>query len=219
MSALERDGFRAVWFAVCMIAAMLPYVGVVEANSTVAVVDVPAAGKFLVARRGLPDPRFRRTVILLLHHDRGGSAGLIINRRTSAAPSHLDPDLDGIGDPGQRLFYGGPVATAGLTFLVRSKSRPEDARAVITEVFLGTQKKRAEALLRMGKTMDELRLYFGHAGWAPGQLDGELARGDWYVVDADADAVFTDEGEQLWQHYIDRHAPPGLMAARTRTNG
>ena len=43
------------------------------------------------------------------------------------------------------------------------------------------------------------RVYVGHAGWGPGQLDAELARGDWLVTPADADSLFVDV-EQLWRH-------------------
>ena len=38
----------------------------------------------------------------------------------------------------------------------------------------------------------------GYAGWAPGQLDNELARGDWHVVEADEDSVFSDRPAEVW---------------------
>ena len=47
-----------------------------------------------------------------------------------------------------------------------------------------------------------LRVYAGHAGWGPGQLQGELRRGDWYLVEADAELVFTTEPESIWPRLI-----------------
>ena len=40
--------------------------------------------------------------------------------------------------------------------------------------------------------------FAGHAGWGPGQLQGELKRGDWYLVGADAELVFNTEPESIW---------------------
>ena len=39
-----------------------------------------------------------------------------------------------------------------------------------------------DALVEEQRGSEELRLYLGHSGWAPGQLDNELLRGDWDVV-------------------------------------
>jgi putative transcriptional regulator len=39
---------------------------------------------------------------------------------------------------------------------------------------------------------------FGYAGWAPGQLEGELARRDWVVAPGDAKLVFDEDREKLW---------------------
>ena len=52
--------------------------------------------------------------------------------------------------------------------------------------------------LRAGSDDSELRLLLGHAGWAPGQLGGEIARGDWRVLPADADSLFTLDSERQW---------------------
>jgi putative transcriptional regulator len=38
----------------------------------------------------------------------------------------------------------------------------------------------------------------GHAGWAPGQLDAELATGAWGVATADERLVFDEDPAQKW---------------------
>ena len=83
-----------------------------------------------------------------------------------------------------------------LLMLLRTKGRPENATHVFDDVYLTGN---FEALRgAVGNADARFRVFAGHAGWAPGQLDAELARGDWLVVPADADAVFFD-ADRLWQ--------------------
>ncbi|HEY6721597.1 MAG TPA: YqgE/AlgH family protein, partial [Burkholderiales bacterium] len=44
----------------------------------------------------------------------------------------------------------------------------------------------------------------GYSGWAPGQLRGEIDRGDWLIVDADADTVFRKDTSKLWRDMVRR---------------
>jgi putative transcriptional regulator len=46
--------------------------------------------------------------------------------------------------------------------------------------------------------MDGLRIFVGHAGWAPGQLESEIGRGAWTLQHADPDAIFNGKSEHLW---------------------
>ena len=207
---------QVLLFLVCIAIVVAPRAG--QADGTVYPmaerVGTPAAGKFLVARRDMADPRFRGTVILLLRHDADGSLGLIINRQTPISLPHLESDIKGANNREQQLFYGGPVAIDGIIYLIRSDTRPDNAEPVISSVYVGTSKQSLETLLEAGTTMAELRLYLGHAGWAPQQLDHELARGDWHLFDADAKAIFADPVHRLWQRYIKQREPLDLMVAK-----
>jgi putative transcriptional regulator len=42
-------------------------------------------------------------------------------------------------------------------------------------------------------------MYSGYAGWAPGQLEAELARGDWHLLPAEAKLVFDEHPEGVWE--------------------
>jgi len=65
----------------------------------------------------------------------------------------------------------------------------------------------------------ELRAYAGYAGWAPGQLAAEIARGDWLVATGDAAAVFTRDPAGLWDELLKKHeairvqAPAAFLVA------
>ncbi|HZY07442.1 MAG TPA: YqgE/AlgH family protein, partial [Ilumatobacteraceae bacterium] len=49
-----------------------------------------------------------------------------------------------------------------------------------------------------------VRLFRGYAGWAAGQLDGEIAAGAWMVFDALRDDVFHPDPEDLWRLVLRR---------------
>jgi putative transcriptional regulator len=53
-------------------------------------------------------------------------------------------------------------------------------------------------LLGRDKPMDGLRIFVGHAGWAPGQLEAEIDRRDWTLKRAEADAIFSGRSERPW---------------------
>ena len=40
------------------------------------------------------------------------------------------------------------------------------------------------------------RAFVGHAGWGPGQLDGELERGDWILEPAQLEDAFSARGRR-----------------------
>ena len=46
--------------------------------------------------------------------------------------------------------------------------------------------------------MDGLRIFIGHSGWAPGQLEAEIARGAWTLERAEPDAIFKGKPEHPW---------------------
>jgi len=174
----------------------------------------PAAGVFLVARRELLSPAFTRSVVLLLRHDERGTLGVIVNRRTRFRLHELLPGLQDGRAAGHSVFIGGPVAPHALVMLMRREEPGAGIERVTDEIAFSTERDVLEALIARNKPSADLRFYIGHAGWAAGQLDAELARGSWYVIKATAEAVFGGDDEELWERLIDRLDPPGIRVRR-----
>ncbi len=160
----------------------------------------PAAGVVLVASRRMLDQRFQHTVILLLAHDDTGTVGLIVNRPTDLSLVDALPDLGAKG-AGHRLFFGGPVALNTLMFLVRNPVPLAQATRVLDDIYVSSDRGTLEQLLGKRKAT-VIRLYFGYAGWGPGQLDAELASGSWQLFQTDADTLFQEPGDTLWEKFI-----------------
>src|SRR5260370_32188537 len=66
-------------------------------------------GKLLVSSPSLLDPNFRKTVVLVAHHDDEGAMGLVLSRPSEVAAADAVPLLEGLPGSGDPVFFGGPV--------------------------------------------------------------------------------------------------------------
>jgi putative transcriptional regulator len=105
------------------------------------------------------------------------------------------------GGPDPLLFVGGPVARDEVLGLVRAPFGDARARVVLRDVaIVGTAG--LESAMSEGASADRLRLYSGYSGWGPGQLEREIARGDWRIMAGDADVVFSSDPDRLWREQL-----------------
>ncbi len=54
-----------------------------------------------------------------------------------------------------------------------------------------------------GNTKEPFRVYAGYSGWAPGQLEAELAMGSWRVAEPVEDMIFSTGGTGILKTYYD----------------
>jgi putative transcriptional regulator len=162
------------------------------------------AGSFLIARPSLQDPNFRHAVVLLLAHNAEGAFGLVVNRRAKA---------EGLPWP---LFVGGPCPSPGLMMLhghpawAHKEEEESDEDKESPEVAPGIFVGDASCLERAGNLPEgqegRYRVFSGYAGWAGGQLEGELASGAWALAPASGPALFDTPTDDLWEQL----APPRI---------
>jgi len=166
-----------------------------------------ARSRLLVAAPGLLDPNFARTVLLVLEHTPEGALGVVLNRPSDTpVGAVLERWSDVVSEPG--VFYsGGPVASESLIALVRGPA--VDAQGWVP-LFDGLGSIDLADTPADTPPLDELRIFAGHAGWSPGQLDAELAAGGWLTVDAAPLDAFTRAPEELWHSVLARQ--PGRLA-------
>ena len=170
----------------------------------------PAPGMFLVARRDLMDPWFGQSVVLLLHHNEGGSLGLIVNRRFQATLSDAIPDLEQPEADRHPVFFGGPLGSHRVFMLLRNDKPVPQTQHIAADIYFSAEREVLDHALREKTPGNELHFYIGYASWMSGQLAHELARGSWHLVTGNAAVVFEDGAEDLWQQLIDKLEPPGI---------
>ena len=161
-------------------------------------------GKFLVASKQLRDPQFFETVVLLLEYDSKGAMGLVINRPTTVKLSKVLPEIEGLQKRSDTIYLGGPVAKNQLMLLIRTSSPPEGSRLVFKDIYLSSSQTVIEKMIDNPDTPERFRVYAGYAGWAPGQLDHEVSRGGWHILQADEESVFDKTPSQIWPELIRR---------------
>lgn len=160
-----------------------------------------AKGVLLVAVRGLPDPNFAETVVILTDYSRRGAMGLVINRPGTKRVAELLPQWKQLRTRADRVFIGGPVEGDAVIALAHSKSRPDEARSVIDKVWLLNTRTALESAIA-AKT--PVRLFAGYAGWAAGQLDNEIDAGAWKILPANAALIFEKDPMTVWEFLIMR---------------
>jgi putative transcriptional regulator len=112
--------------------------------------------------------------------------------------SQLFPKIKRLAHVSDKVYFGGPVELHVVWFVFRAKASPPHAVRVLDGVYLSANRKLLLHLLARDKPMQGLRIYVGHAGWAPGQLQAEIVAGAWKLRSASAKAIFGHESEYPW---------------------
>lgn len=162
-------------------------------------------GRLLVATPRLEHPTFRRAVVLLLDHGEDGALGVVVNRPTDVDVDAVLPAWQPfVAVPG-RLFQGGPVALDSALGLVAVPGSEDDeplgVRRLSGSLGLVDLDTPPEVVV---PELTGLRIFAGYSGWGAGQLEGEIADGSWYVLEAEPGDAFTDNPEDLWADVLRR---------------
>jgi putative transcriptional regulator len=165
------------------------------------------AGRLLVATERMGDPRFRHAVIYMVRHDASGALGLIVNRPAArVAASQLLKDL-GREDRGARgtirVHYGGPVAPEQGFVLHSDEWRAKGTQVVDGGIAFTASPLVVDAIAHGAGPRRSL-FALGYAGWAPRQLEAEMATDGWITVTADEAVVFDDDAASKWERAMAR---------------
>lgn len=141
------------------------------------------------------DPNFRQTVMLMVQHDAEGALALVLNRPSNITLKQAweqvgsdDCSCDGM------LGIGGPCQGP---LMVLHDRQDVGEKQILPDVYLSVEEENISWLMRRGA--DQLRCFIGYAGWAPGQLEEEIAAGSWKLIPAQASVVFAAQSDDLWQ--------------------
>ena len=165
------------------------------------------AGRLLVANPLLPDPNFDRTVVLLIAYNEEGAVGLVLNRPSKTSLKIPLSEWEPLAASPAVVFVGGPVDHKAVICLARSFTHPASSSppggwtAVTRDVGTLDMELGPDGLQ---SSLSEVRFFAGYAGWGTDQLEGEIAAGAWWVVDAEASDIFCEDPDLLWKHVLRR---------------
>lgn len=156
-------------------------------------------GCILAATPGLMDPNFYRTILLLPHHSaKEGALGLVLNRPLPVRLAELAPDAGALADV--PLYYGGPVAMDQPVLL---GLRWDDNTGLEFHNFA--------AISEYDEIPDHwrphLRIFIGHSGWSPGQLENEIQQNSWFVLNPVRELIEPGLDEKSWGSLLAKMSP------------
>lgn len=169
-----------------------------RAREDAAVDDV--RGQLLISAPTLWDPNFRRTVVLVGAHDGDGAVGVVLNRVTEVSVARAAPPLADLVGPDEPLFFGGPVQPEAAVVLADLEH--PDRVEVVAFASIGFLPEEADREV-LG-AIRRARVFAGHTGWGPGQLDAELEEGSWLLEPATPEDVFHPDPGHLWEDVLQR---------------
>ena len=158
----------------------------------------PLNAILIVARNSLPDFSFADSTVLVMNNLGPAPVGIIINRPMPIPVSRLFPDIERLAQVHDKVYFGGPVDFGSVWFLFRAATPPAHAIQACDGVYLSADRQLLLQLLGRDSPVDSLRIFVGHAGWAPGQLEAEIAQRDWTLKRAEMEAIFSDKSEHPW---------------------
>lgn len=161
-------------------------------------------GQLLVASPAISDGIFDRSVVCMLHHDDFGAIGVIINDPSGLAIDELLPRWADLTVKPSVVFDGGPVEPNGFIGVGLALPGADDDESFtrLPDSGLVTVDLDADPAI-VAASVSQLRIFRGYAGWSAGQLDGEIAAGGWFIVDADED-VWSAHPDDLFEAVLRR---------------
>lgn len=173
--------------------------------------DESLVGQLLLASPALHDPNFERSVVLVGVHSEQGAMGVVLNRPSEVTVGEAAPQLEEAVEESERVFVGGPVQPSSIVFL--AEFLDPDPAGVLVLGRIGFPAPDAE-LPELARATGRVRVFAGFAGWGEGQLEAEIADGDWIAQDALPEDVFTELPERLWSDVLTRKGGSYALVAR-----
>ena len=184
-------------------------------NTSILVAETPnkwIKGKFyesvrdylLVATKKMRDPRFKKSVIVMIENDKYGAWGLAINKpigsillerliNTSDHPNVKKKDLFNVKIP---IFWGGPVDTHKI-FILHSKEYKSETTINYNNISISSDYK---TLIKIAdnKGPKKKLVIIGISSWGEGQLEGEMEKDHWILSEINTDSIFGKDNLKKW---------------------
>lgn len=201
MPVVDRIEKIAQLVLVTLLLATLAWVGHGQAQSVAA--EGEAAPLILVAKPGLRDAFFGSSILIAKPIGDGRHVGFVINRPTALTLGKLFPEhgpSQKIADP---IYLGGPLNTEYIFALVQTNGPLSgDVLQIAKDLYIAVDAKTVDRIIEADAS--HARFFAGLVAWRAGELQEELQRDLWYVLESDSDLVMRKSTEGLWEELVKR---------------
>jgi putative transcriptional regulator len=156
-------------------------------------------GKILISTPDISGDIFSRSVVLIIDHNEDGAFGLILNKKNSGISSRL---LDVFGFAVD-IYEGGPVEKSKIFFIIKENKITENYIDINQEFYLTEDTENVISSIVEDKlSTQEFKVFTGYSGWSPLQLESEIERKMWTVVEV-YNLDYTSPNDQgLWKNIM-----------------
>ena len=170
-------------------------------SASAAAADPAGETVLLVAKRQLNDRMYGATILVARPIGQDQHIGFIVNRPTKITLGQLFPQhgpSQKVVDP---VFLGGPVSPEVIFALVQGRESPGGRSIrILEDLYLAIDSEVVDRVIE--KRPAQARFLAGMVMWRPGELNDEVKRGLWYLVDAKADIVLRKPTDSVWEELV-----------------
>jgi putative transcriptional regulator len=189
----ERLSIPALFLAACAIAAIAWASPARAADTSESII--------LVAKRQLQDKLYGSTIIIARPIGAERHVGFILNKPTQMTLGKLFPRHEPSRKVVDPVFLGGPVSPEVIFALVQGRESPGGRSIrILDDLYLAIDSEVVDRVIE--KRPAQARFLAGMVMWRPGELNDEVKRGLWYLVDAKADIVLRKPTDSVWEELV-----------------
>src|SRR5690242_16030174 len=157
----------------------------------------------LVAKRQLHDRLYGSTILIAKPIGDERHVGFIMNRPTNMTLGKLFPKHG----PSQKVidpvYLGGPMGPEVIFAMVKDAKNPGGRSLQLTSgVYLAFDSAVVDRIIE--QEPQQARFFAGMVLWSPNELDEEVRRGLWYVLDPLPDIFLRKSTDSLWEELVTR---------------
>ncbi len=165
----------------------------------------PAQGKVLISEPFLEDGIFYRSVVLLTRYSpEDGAMGFVLNKLLPKKyyPKEIEKEFPNIE---LSLAYGGPVEMEKMFYIHNlSEKKLPFSIEIMPGLYWGGDFNVLKRKINEGEiSPSQVRFFVGYSGWAPKQLENELANNSWIVGNITPEEVLNPD-ENLWRKILNK---------------
>ena len=162
----------------------------------------PGKGKILISEPFLQDAYFQRSVVLLIEHNKKGSMGFVLNKKTEL---FVNDYFDGLENASRiPIYLGGPVSSDHLYFIHSLGNIIPDSVQIDENLYFDGDFESLNYYIMSGKPIEgKIKFFLGYSGWTENQLNGEIDQDSWLVSQSSGRNIMLAEGESFWKHSVE----------------
>lgn len=172
-------------------------------------------GKILISTPDISGDIFSRSVVLIIDHNENGAFGLILNRKNK----NLSRKVTSMMGFNTEIYEGGPVEN-NKTFIIAKGNPLTEFFVSINNEFYITEDVQSitSSILEGAISIEEIKVFSGYSGWMASQLENEISRKVWTVVDVYNLDYTLPNDQNLWKKIMQNLGGEFLLWANAPEN-